>query len=509
MQLQQGGRIFGALIQPLALLRPSYFAVISLWESATLMPITGFFRFDPQLLHLSPEVWALLLISALATVIVALAVVANRRPLSRLMRERDDAQAVQSSHTGNPLRLGGVAIFAGLGAGILIGDWEDATLPALLLMSALPALLAGLWEDLGHRVSPFRRLLASFVAGAVAVAALGSWVMRADLPGLDGLMAFAPLAILLTVFVSAGFCHATNLVDGMNGLAGVIIISASIALALLAQGAGQGDLALMAALLGAAMVGFFLLNWPFGTIFMGDAGSYGVGHTLIWIAFLLAAREPDIAVPALLLILFWPFADTLHSIARRLSSRAPVFAPDRMHLHQKMRRFIEIVWLGGAHRQRSNPMATLALAPMIVMPVIAGVLLSHDARAAWIALAVFGGLFAVTNVAITRMAVRRRRKFRQETETVAQTSECSPLSHTYTGYGRTMLVRIYRKTGEKDWRLAIIDRDNAPVEWANTFATDAAAAAEFQATVENGMIGGLLTDNPPPRKDAQPISADR
>jgi UDP-N-acetylmuramyl pentapeptide phosphotransferase/UDP-N-acetylglucosamine-1-phosphate transferase len=137
------------------------------------------------------------------------------------------------------------------------------------------------------------------------------------------------------------------------------------------------------------MAGFFLLNWPFGSIFLGDAGSYGIGHVLVWIAIVLAARAPGVAVPALLLILFWPFADTLHSIARRLSSGAPVFSADRMHLHQKMRRCIEIAVLGGAHRRRSNPLATLALAPMVVAPVVAGVVLARDVRGAWIALAVF------------------------------------------------------------------------------------------------------------------------
>ena len=84
--------------------------------------------------------------------------------------------------------------------------------------------------------------------------------------------------------------------------------------------------------------------------------------------------------------------------------------PDPMHLHQKMRRCIEIALLGGAHRRRSNPMATLALAPLIVMPVIAGVVLANDVRAAWGALVLFGTLFGLTHVAIKRLAIRHRRK---------------------------------------------------------------------------------------------------
>jgi UDP-N-acetylmuramyl pentapeptide phosphotransferase/UDP-N-acetylglucosamine-1-phosphate transferase len=348
----------------------------------------------------------------LITVAAALGVVANRNNLTRIMRERGDTLAVQSSHTGNPLRLGGIAIFAGLVAGIAAGVWYDSMVPVLLLVSAVPALLAGLWEDLGYGASAGRRLAAAFASAALATVLLGAWVSRANLPILDDIMIVAPLGLLLTTIISAGFCHATNLIDGMNGLAAVFVTSAAAALALLAHDADQSDLALAAAILGAAMAGFFLLNWPFGTIFLGDAGSYGVGHVLIWIAILLAARAPDIAVPALVLILFWPFADTVHTVARRLVSRSPVFEPDRMHLHQKMRRCIEIVLLGDAHRKRSNPMATLALAPMVMAPIIAGVMLADDARAAWAALCVFAVLFALTNVAITRLAIRRRRKTR-------------------------------------------------------------------------------------------------
>lgn len=449
----------------------------------------SFASLNQLLSDLPPDLWARLLVAVLTTVIVALVIVANRKPLSHMMRERGDAQAVQSSHVGNPLRLGGIAIFAGLGAGILVGKWNDATMPLLLIGSAAPALLAGLWEDLGYGASPLRRLAASFVSAALAVLVLGVWVTRADLPGLDQVMAVAPVGLLLTVIVSAGFCHATNLVDGMNGLAAVIIIAAAAGLAVLAHDAGQRDLALMAATVAAAMLGFFLLNWPFGTVFMGDAGSYGVGHILIWMAFLLAESAQEVVVPALLLIVFWPLADTLHSIARRLSDRAPVFAPDRMHLHQKMRRCIEIAFLGGAHRKRSNPLATLCLAPMVVTPVIVGVILAHDARDAWIALLVFSALFAITHVMIARLAVRRRRKFRCAATACADYSE---YSHAYTENGCDLTVRIYRTPGQRKWRLAIIDRDSEPVEWQATFATKHDALAEFNATVRNGTVMRLV-----------------
>ena len=353
-------------------------------------------------------IWPQLLIGFGVTFFVGLLLIWLQRRITPLTRERHDDKAVQASHFDNPLRLGGIAVFLGLVAGLLARFPDWSWMSAFVVLTAGPALIAGLLEDLGYRVSPLRRLAAAAVSAALAVMILGSAITRADLPGLDQALDFASIAVPLTLLLSAGFCHATNLVDGMNGLAATVIITACVGLWFLALRGGQADLAVMAAVLGASVAGFFVLNWPFGTLFLGDAGSYGVGHVLIWIAIVLAARTPDIAMPALVLILFWPFADTLHSIARRLVYRAPVFAPDRMHLHQKMRRCMEIAFLGGAHRRRSNPMATLALAPMIVMPVIAGAALADDRRTAWIALALFSALFGLTHVAITRLAIRYR-----------------------------------------------------------------------------------------------------
>src|SRR6056297_1600931 len=162
----------------------------------------AFSSFTPRLSGLSPDFWMLMTVAALVTVMVGLLLIACRRPLSRMMRARDDMRAVQASHVGDPLRLGGVAIFIGLAAGAAAAVWQDAPLPALLILSAGPALLAGLGEDLGFCVSPLRRLGAAAVSALIAVLMLGVWVSRADLPGLDPVMAIAPAAVLLTVALS-------------------------------------------------------------------------------------------------------------------------------------------------------------------------------------------------------------------------------------------------------------------------------------------------------------------
>lgn len=352
-----------------------------------------------------------ILVSVIAACAVATLILCCRAGLSRLMRERDDAGAVQSSHTGDPLRLGGVPILVGMSLGaVLLSGKSDGSYTLRLLASALPVFLAGLSEDMGYRVSPAGRLLAAIIAAGIAVAALGLWVPRTDLPLLDAALAVPAVAIAVTILFAGGFCHALNLIDGMNGLAAVVIVSAAVGLSLIAGGAGLDQIAALAALLAAGTLGFAVFNWPAGRLFLGDAGAYTIGHLLIWLAISIAALVADVAIAALLLVLFWPLADVAHTIARRLLARQPVHRPDRMHLHQKIRRGLEIILLGEDRRGVSNPLTTVILAPMIVAPVATGVILQSDRLLAWLALAGYLALFAATNILIVLMARTRHRR---------------------------------------------------------------------------------------------------
>lgn len=258
----------------------------------------------------------------------------------------------------------------------MVGNWQENQMIWMILISALPAVAAGLSEDLGYRVSPNRRLMFAALSAALASYLLGVWVTRGDLLGLDTLMSIAPIATALTIAASAGFSHAVNLIDGMNGLSFVVLSSAAVALGVVAYQHGLNDAALLAWLIAAGVLGFMVFNWLGAKLFLGDAGAYRLGHVLIWVAFYIAAKAPNVSIAALFLILFWPFADTIHTIGRRAVGCLPICQPDRLHLHQKIRRVLEIKWVGRKNRVVSNPLATAVLPPMILAPVIAGVMLS-------------------------------------------------------------------------------------------------------------------------------------
>lgn len=325
------------------------------------------------------------------------------------MQPRHDHRAVQASHVGEPLRLGGLAVTLGLAAGALVlSGRADGTFTKLLLLSAGPVFLAGFAEDLGYRVSPRGRFFASAIGAILAISLLGLWVPRGNLPGLDAVMAFAPTAIFVTIMVAAFFCHSVNLIDGMNGFAAFTVGFGALGLSVVAGLAGQGEISAFAALLAVAVMGFVPLNWPVARMFLGDGGAYGLGHILIWLAIATVARSAEVAVPAMLLVLFWPFADTIHSILRRAFAGKPITEPDRMHLHQKVRRGLEIVWLGRDSRSLSNPIATLLMAPLIATPVVTGVFARNHPAAAWLALAAYGLVFSLLHLAIALAAPKFR-----------------------------------------------------------------------------------------------------
>lgn len=325
-------------------------------------------------------------------------------------KPRGDGLAVQSSHIGEPARVGGVAVLLSLLAVAIIQTvFQKTYQTSLLLLSVLPVFIAGLAEDIGHRVSPRGRFLAAIVSAIAAVSLLGVWAPRSDMPYLDAAMSFPPVAIILTVLFSAGFCHAVNLIDGMNGLASVVVIISALGCAAISAQTVQPEITGFALLLAAGTIGFLPLNWPYARLFLGDAGAYGLGHLLVWLLFLLAWKTDTVAVPALMLVIFWPLADVLHTILRRLAERAAIMQPDKMHLHQKVRRMLDLRWFGYQGRRRSNPLTTVILLPFITIPVITGTLLWDQPTAAWCALGAFMLAFSLAHPLTVRLAHKFRK----------------------------------------------------------------------------------------------------
>ena len=267
----------------------------------------------------------------------------------------DSSVGIQRNHSRATPRIGGIAILAGVIAGWAAVNGAQHTLLGHLLLAGLPAFAFGLAEDLSKRVSVRARFLATLSCGVFAYVFTGYSITDVQVPGLDWLLGFTLISVAFTAFAVAGVANAINLIDGMNGLAGGTVIIMLCGLALLAQSLGDPALMQTCLLLGAATVGFMLLNWPLGKLFLGDGGAYFLGFGVAWVCVLLLWRHPQVSAWAPLLVCCLPVLEVLFSIQRRRARGQRIDAPDRLHLHSLVKRRLAR-WLlpHGSRLQRNS-----------------------------------------------------------------------------------------------------------------------------------------------------------
>ena len=258
------------------------------------------------------------------------------------------ASGVQKFHEKPVPRVGGLAIFLGLiiGYGLLetsyAGPHAEGTQMLLkpMLFAALPAFAFGLAEDLTRSVGVAERLLATMASAVLAWWLTGVSLTQLDTPGLDALVAVLPLSVAFTAFAVGGVANAVNIIDGFHGLASGFFILACAAIGLIAVQVADPGLAQLAFLSAAVALGFFLVNYPFGRLFLGDGGAYLLGFWLAWLCVLLPMRNPEVSAWVSLLVCIYPVTEVLYSIYRRLALRLHMGEPDRAHLHTLLRHLV-------------------------------------------------------------------------------------------------------------------------------------------------------------------------
>jgi UDP-N-acetylmuramyl pentapeptide phosphotransferase/UDP-N-acetylglucosamine-1-phosphate transferase len=248
-----------------------------------------------------------------------------------------DLSGVQKFHARPVPRIGGLGIFLGvvLSAGAAIAMRRiDPVLATWLLVSSLPAFVCGLAEDLTKSQSARRRLFFTSVSAALAVLLVDASIDRTDIPGLDWLVGFGLGSFCVTVFIVAGVANAVNIIDGFNGLAAMCAVLMLAGLGYVAFLLGDATIAWLALAGIAAVLGFFVLNFPAGLVFLGDGGAYFLGFYLAELAVLLLHRQTEVSPLFPLLLCIYPVFETLFSIYRKKVIRGmSPGVPDGVHLH--------------------------------------------------------------------------------------------------------------------------------------------------------------------------------
>jgi phospho-N-acetylmuramoyl-pentapeptide-transferase len=262
--------------------------------------------------------------AALAAMIsFALAVLLGPRMIAWLRRRfrepiKSDSPEIRRLHQDKHATptMGGLFIVAGLMAGVLVfGDLANPyVLLSLLVVTGLAVL--GAVDDLVKLRSAANGISArSKLVGQIAVAVVVGVLLYQQQSALpDGGQLRLPLLgigvalgwwfVPLTVIVIVGTSNAVNLTDGLDGLAGGCLIFATAAMTALVYAAGHAELAeylhvpripgagemtIVAAAMGGAVLGFLWFNCHPAQVFMGDTGALPLGGLLGLLA--MVARQ--------------------------------------------------------------------------------------------------------------------------------------------------------------------------------------------------------------------------
>lgn len=306
-----------------------------------------------------------------------------------------DLGSIQKVHVLAVPRIGGIAVVAGVLFGILAcwllfpKDIHAGRVAKVLLLAAAgaPAFLAGIAEDFTKKVSVRVRLLATFASALLASAALGATVTDLDIWGLDNLLQLAPVAVLVTALVVAGGANAVNIIDGFNGLAGSVITIMALALAAIAFQYNDHLVATLGVLGAGSALGFLMVNWPRGKLFLGDGGAYFLGFWVAEAAVLLLVRNAGVNAWQVLSVCAYPVIEVLFSIyRRRIVQKVSPSAPDRLHLHTLVYRRVvrKLIKVERPQAWLRNATTAGVIVPWVAMMALASVLLGASMLASMV-----------------------------------------------------------------------------------------------------------------------------
>jgi UDP-GlcNAc:undecaprenyl-phosphate GlcNAc-1-phosphate transferase len=292
--------------------------------------------------------------------------------------------------------LGGVAVYAGIMAGIIYSYFADSVsglidyhhisesnmvdgvfipqVPPWIALGMTIIVVVGLIDDISGisaRVKLGGQLMA---AAALAIGDVGVNVAEGllrptlgrlldnphllyeiplpfDMPGFGTSMEFDFIywagTVVIAVFV-LGATNASNFIDGLDGLLtgvtsiamiGFLFIAAGMAIA--DTGAFDGPRIIIGlAILGACM-GFLPHNFNPAVIFLGDTGSLLLGYCSALMILSLGDTGQTSLVFAGVIIYSIPIIDTMLAIIRRKLAGKRMSDPDADHLHHMLKR-----WLG-------------------------------------------------------------------------------------------------------------------------------------------------------------------
>ena len=138
------------------------------------------------------------------------------------------------------------------------------------------------------------------------------------------------MALPFTVFAVVGFINASNLIDGIDGLAAVIGIIILMTFYFLGYIYEDNFMIVVSGAFISGLLAFLVYNWSPASIFMGDSGSLTLGFVISVLAVKSLAYIPAISIFYIAAV---PILDTLIVMMRRKIRGKSMFRGDQCHIH--------------------------------------------------------------------------------------------------------------------------------------------------------------------------------
>jgi len=337
-------------------------------------------------------------------------------------------------HTRPTPRLGGIAMYTGLLAALLVAsripyfrvvffDGNERQIIAILCAATLIVVM-GVLDDF-FDLDWTTKLIGQVLAAGVLAWLGGLQIDQLPIGGVTIPSTWSSLALTLIVIVVV--MNMMNFIDGLDGLVAGIAIIANGAFFLYSymalQASGSAVYFSLGTLLSATMcgvcLGFLPLNWHPARLFMGDAGSLLVGLMFAVASIGVSGNmDPEMFTKAaggysraqyapaftlLLLpvvIMIVPVLDFALAVVRRIGAGKSPFSADRKHLHHRL--------LDMGHSRLHATLIFYAWTAVISV----GSLLFFVVEQQWIAWSFIGGGLLVCALAtLAPLSHRKRREY--------------------------------------------------------------------------------------------------
>ena len=286
------------------------------------------------------------------------------------LKQYNQAQRV---HKGEVPRLGGVVIYIFLFVLVITGSLQSSFISTVLVSSS-PLILISLKEDFFYNTKPKTRLFVMLLSCLLFFYMYPVSFPLVDFPYLGSLINYYPIAILFFAFSTVVVINGMNLIDGMNGLLAMTLLSQVFSLYLFMTFQENQEIQLELIILGVMLIIFLIFNFPLGKIFFGDTGAYFFGYLISMYTVVYFGKNTEVLSWKAVLLFFYPGLELLFSFVRKkIFEKKSPFTADAKHLHSLIFNYIQLK----SPSKFNNSFVTLILLPFAIIPPIASFYLNN------------------------------------------------------------------------------------------------------------------------------------